>query len=199
MGGLAFKTKQVCDLLDAFGKDVIIIETIGVGQAELDVAKAAHTTLVVLVPESGDGIQAMKAGLMEIGDLFIVNKSDREGADRMVVEIEMMLSLRPQNDDWPPKVFRTVASEGEGIDILNENIREHWSYLENHHLLHKLREKNIRAEIFENVEYKLIQSLWNDNGIKKIINDVVSRVTAGAISPFEASDELLRYYRKKKS
>jgi len=112
VGGLATRTKEVCDVLDAFGRDCIIIETVGVGQTELDIAGAAHSTVVVLVPESGDGIQTMKAGLMEIGDLFCVNKSDREGADRMVMEIETMVEMKTKTNGWVPPVVKTVATNG---------------------------------------------------------------------------------------
>ena len=115
VGGLAARTKEVCDVLDAFGRDCIIIETVGVGQVELDIAGAAHSTVVVLVPESGDGIQTMKAGLMEIGDLFCVNKSDREGADRVVMEVETMVEMKTKTNGWVPPVVKTVATTGLGV------------------------------------------------------------------------------------
>lgn len=191
LGGLASKTKEVCDLLDAFGKDVVIIETVGVGQAELDVAKAAHTTLVVLVPESGDGIQAMKAGLMEIGDIFVVNKSDRDGADRLVGEIEMMLEMRPQDDAWRPRVVKTTAINGEGLESLSEIIDEHRSYLNEHGLLSKLREKNIRSEIVDLVEHRLSQSLWEDSKLKEFLDELIVEVMKGKMSPIMASQKIL--------
>jgi LAO/AO transport system kinase len=193
-GGLASKTKEVCDLLDAFGKDIIILETIGVGQAELDVAKAAQTTLIVLVPESGDGIQAMKAGLMEIGDLFVVNKSDREGADRLVVEIQMMLDMRPQEDGWKPKVLKTTASAGEGVDALAGEIASHRKFLEDRALLVHLRKENVRSEITDLVEQRLAHSLWEDSGIKGRLNELVENVVRGKLSPYQASEEILTYH-----
>ena len=111
LGGLALKTKEVCDVLDAFGRDVIIIETIGVGQVELDIAGAAYTTIVVLVPESGDAIQAMKAGLMEVGDLFAINKSDREGADRMAMGSRRCWKCASGQTTGSRRSIKTVATE----------------------------------------------------------------------------------------
>jgi len=196
LGGLASKTKEVCDLLDAFGKEIVIIETIGVGQAELDVAKAAHTTLVVLVPESGDGIQAMKAGLMEIGDIFVVNKSDREGADRLVVEIDMVLGMRSQDEGWHPPVIKTTALEGEGIETLFRGIKDHRLFLEQNDLLDVLRRENIRSEITQLVEQRLAQSLWDNSKMKDLLEDFADKVVAGEMSPYEASEEVWERWRR---
>lgn len=198
LGGLASKTKEVCDLLDAFGKDVIIIETVGVGQAELDVAKAAHTTLIVLVPESGDGIQAMKAGLMEIGDIFVVNKSDREGADRLIVEIELMLEMRPQDDDWHPRVIKTTAIEGKGVETLYRGIKDHRLFLEQNDLLVGFLEENIRAEIIQLVERRQSQSLWNDKNIIDLLERLIPEVIKGKMSPHEASEKVWRCSAREK-
>jgi LAO/AO transport system kinase len=130
-GGLSATTREATDLMDAFGFDRILLETVGVGQAELEIASQADTTVVVLVPESGDGIQAMKAGLMEVADLFVVNKSDRPGADRLRKEIRMVKHLREAGDDggWEPPVLMTVASAGEGVDELEAALREHARHL----------------------------------------------------------------------
>jgi len=197
LGGLALKTKEVCDLLDAFGKEVIIIETVGVGQAELDVAKAAHTTLVVLVPESGDGIQAMKAGLMEIGNIFVVNKSDREGADRLVTEIEMMIEMHSRENSWRPPVVKTTAVAGEGIELLFQGIKNHHAFLEQHDLLIDLRKENVRSEITQLVEQRLSQSLWDNSEIKFFLERYVSEVCTGKMSPREASEKILEYWALK--
>jgi LAO/AO transport system kinase len=190
LGGLSSKTKEVCDLLDAFGKDVIIIETVGVGQAELDVAQAAHTTLVVLVPESGDGIQAMKAGLMEIGDIFIVNKSDREGADRLVMEIEMMLEMRPEDCLWKPKVIQTIAKDGDGIDELSEEVQCHFEFLNGNDLIKSFRIKNVRSEIQERINQKLAHSLWDNPELNSLLESLVEKVVGGNLAPGEAATEL---------
>lgn len=122
LGGVAAATHEVLDLLDAFGVEWILVETVGVGQSELDVARMTDVTLVVLVPESGDAVQAMKAGLMEIGDLFVVNKADRDGSDRSVLELRSMLALRQTGGQRPVEVMRTVAVEGTGVPDLLEAV-----------------------------------------------------------------------------
>jgi LAO/AO transport system kinase len=123
-GGLARATRHVVRLLDAFGKDVIIIETVGVGQTELDIMRLADTTVVVLVPEAGDTVQTMKAGLLEIADIFVVNKADREGANRIKTELELMLNLRP-GGEWSVPVLLTQADQDKGVKELVEALLEH--------------------------------------------------------------------------
>ena len=125
MGGLAVHTAQVCDVVDAAGFTRVLVETVGVGQSELEVAQTADSTAVVLVPESGDGVQAMKAGLMEIGDVFVINKSDRDGADRAVFAIRSALELRQPGGAWSPPVLQTVATEGTGIAEVLDSFEEH--------------------------------------------------------------------------
>lgn len=129
LGGLSRKTADVVKIMDAFGKDIVFIETVGVGQSEVDIVKAADTTLVVLVPGLGDDIQAIKAGILEIGDIFAINKADREGVDRLNVELEMMLDLNQDMVAWRPPIKRTVASRNEGIDELTATIDEHIAHL----------------------------------------------------------------------
>ena len=126
LGGLCKNVVEACDVLDAAGKDFIIIETVGVGQSELDIAQTADTTLVVLVPESGDSVQAMKAGLMEIADIFVLNKSDREGADAVAATIKNIIHLKPPTpDNWIIDVLKTTASKNTGIEELFKKILEH--------------------------------------------------------------------------
>ena len=131
LGGLAPATRDVCDVLDGAGFDQVLVETVGVGQTELDVVAATDTTVVVLVPESGDGIQTLKSGLMEIADVFVVNKSDRPGADQLVKEIGAALELRTRaRDGWEPPVLRTIALSGEGVPALTEAIAGHRAWLD---------------------------------------------------------------------
>jgi len=153
LGGLAETTGMVADVLDAFGYDMIIIETVGVGQSEIDVVKAADTVVVVLVPEAGDSVQALKAGLMEVSDVFAVNKSDREGADRFVRELSAVISLSPK--EWKPPIIKTVALSGEGIKELADAILKHRDFLGD-----KLREKRIDRMV-EQVENLLIKRFLN--------------------------------------
>ena len=199
LGGLASKTREVTDLLDAFGKDVVLIETVGVGQAELDIANAAHTTLVVLVPESGDGIQAMKAGLMEIGDIFVVNKADREGADRLVVEIDSMLKLRNGDEDWNPPVLKTTAVREEGLKELVEAVNAHHAFLKTGDQLESFRLKTVRSEIKERVRQRFNLSMWQEPDMTEILDRLTSRVISGEIDPFSASEQLWSAWEKNHS
>lgn len=191
-GGLASRTREVCDLMDAFGKEVILIETIGVGQAELDVANTAQTTVIVLVPESGDGIQAMKAGLMEIGDLFVVNKSDREGADRLMTEIRMMLDLRPREEGWQPEVMKTTASQGEGVERLVEEIGRHRTFLADRRMLLNHRKENIRREMIRLAESRLATRFWKIKGMSAMADRLVDEIADGQMSPYQAIDRLFQ-------
>lgn len=129
LGGLSRKTADAAKLMDAAGKDIVFIETVGVGQSEVDIIKAADTTVVVLVPGLGDDIQAIKAGILEIGDIFAINKADREGADKLKTELEMMLDLDQAKGDWRPPIKATVASGGQGIEELAATIGGHIDYL----------------------------------------------------------------------
>src|SRR5437773_6125439 len=130
MGGLAKATNDVVDLLDASGFDVVIVESVGVGQDEVDVIRTVQTNIVLLVPGMGDDIQAIKAGIMEIGDIFVVNKADRPGADRTVTEITMMMSLVEEHPAWVPPIVKTVASRAEGVEELDDALAKHRAYLE---------------------------------------------------------------------
>ena len=147
LGGLSKKTADVVKLMDAFGMDLVIIETVGVGQSEVDIVKSADTTLVVLVPGLGDDIQAIKAGILEIGDVFAINKADRDGCDKLNIEIEMMLDLNPTKVEWRPPIKRTIASKNEGIPELVECLDEHFEFLEDTGELSVRRAERTRNEI----------------------------------------------------
>ena len=147
LGGMSRKTAEVVKILDAAGKDIVIIETVGVGQSEVDIVKTADTTLVVLVPGLGDDIQAIKAGILEIGDVFAINKADREGVERLNLEIEMMLDLDQAENKWRPKVMRTVASQNEGVHELVNAIEEHATHMIKSGLIQRRRFERTRTEI----------------------------------------------------
>ena len=155
MGGLAVHTAQACDVLDAAGFSRILIETVGVGQSELEVAQAADSTVVVLVPESGDGVQAMKAGLMEIGDLFVINKADREGADRAAFAVKAALELRAPGHDWSPPVLLTTASSGEGVHEVVEQFEEHLEHLKRHGELDRRRRRRMEQRLHDLMRERL--------------------------------------------
>ena len=163
LGGLSKKTRETADILDASGVDIILMETVGVGQSELDIAGAADTTIVVLVPESGDGIQAMKAGLMEIADFFVLNKADRPGADQAVMSLKMILGFRPHDEKtWMPPVVKSVASAGNGIDEIIDAIDRHRAHLMQHGQFTERRAKRMRDRIIALVQDRLKKEFWND-------------------------------------
>ena len=143
LGGLSQKAGDAVKLMDAYGFDVIIVETVGVGQSEVDIVKTADTTMVVVIPGMGDDIQAIKAGILEIGDLFTINKADREGTDKL----NMMLELNPEHVGWRPPINRTIASKGEGIEAVVDSIEEHKAYLIESDQLSKIRKARIKNEV----------------------------------------------------
>ncbi len=171
LGGLARAAGEMADVMDAFGFDRIVFETVGVGQSELEVVQYADTTMVVLVPESGDGIQAMKAGLMEIGDLFVINKSDREGAARFAIEIDTVMNLR-QWQGWIPPVLSTVASTGEGVEELSDILTKHVDYLKQEELWDKRRYERGLKKYQRVVDDEILGAFWTAKR-KQLLNDAV--------------------------
>ncbi len=193
-GGLSRKTQEAGDIFDAAGYDVILLETVGVGQVELDVVQAADSVIVVLVPESGDEIQMMKAGLMEIGDIFVVNKSDREGANKLLVTLQHLLAVREGgNDTWSPQVTSTIASTGSGIDRLGEIIEHHRTHLETTgRWERKLRERYI-SQVRELVQDELTDQFWNESK-KQQLQDELSKHWNIRTSPYQLSQLLLAQF-----
>jgi LAO/AO transport system kinase len=155
LGGLSQKAGDAVKLMDAFGMDVIIVETVGVGQSEVDIVKTADTTMVVVIPGMGDDIQAIKAGILEIGDLITINKADREGTDKLNIEMEMMLELNPEHVQWRPPINRTIASRGEGIEEVVNSIEEHHKYLVDSGKLAEIRKKRIKSEITDMINVRV--------------------------------------------
>lgn len=195
LGGLSKKTNDAADVLDAAGYDFIILETVGVGQSELDIANAADTTIVVLVPESGDSIQAMKAGLMEIADFFVLNKSDRPGADSALTAIQTILMLRDHTEkDWLPKILKSIASENKGIKEIADEIYRHKVYLESNKLLYYKREEKFRLRIKEIVEALIHNEFWQEDTLSKL-NESIKKVVEGNLSPYQLAEELYLNYR----
>jgi LAO/AO transport system kinase len=196
LGGLSKKAIDAADIIDAAGYDLIILETVGVGQSELDIAQAADTTIVVLVPESGDAVQAMKAGLMEIADFFVLNKSDRPGANQAVSAIKTILMMRDHDaSSWMPDIIKTIASENDGIEETAAEIDRHKDYLINMGNLKKRREHRTRLRIKEIVEDKIRTELWNDIR-EKSLSSSLEKVVLGNLSPYHIADEILENFRK---
>jgi LAO/AO transport system kinase len=189
-GGLSRAAREIVKLLDAFGHDIIIIETVGVGQTELSVMDLADTTVVVTVPEGGDGVQVMKAGLNEIADLFVVNKADRDGADRIKAELELDVHLR-SSAGWRPPVLLTQAAADVGIDALIAAIARHAEYLRAHR--DPLRENQRRTREFVEVltaemEERMKRALNNGAGDEQ---GILSEVRAGSLNPYGAARRII--------
>ena len=190
LGGLSRTTREVCDVIDAFGMERILIETVGVGQSELDIVSAADTVVVVLVPESGDEIQAMKAGLMEIGDLFVVNKSDREGADRMVHHLEEVLVSHPARDGWRPRVVRAIARDETGVEEILSAIEEHREYLAAGAGLLEKRRAGMRREVEDRILETVGESYLREPRIARRLSDGLERVLRRDESPYHLAREV---------
>ncbi len=193
LGGLSQKAREAGDVLDAFGKDFVIYETVGVGQSELEIVEAADTVIVVLVPESGDAVQAMKAGLMEIADIFVMNKSDREGAGRALNELQAILHLRP-NAAWNPPVLSTVASQGKGLEELWEKIRSHRAFNEQDGRLQTKRRDRLEKTVRELVSRQLKQEFWDEEA-QRILRESLAHFQDRLLSPHRIVEELMKKYR----
>ncbi|RMF22810.1 MAG: methylmalonyl Co-A mutase-associated GTPase MeaB [Deltaproteobacteria bacterium] len=192
-GGLARAGRDVARLFDAFGKDVVIIETVGVGQTELDIMEVADTVVVVLVPEAGDTVQVMKAGLLEIADVFVVNKADREGANRMRTELELMLSLKASegghSGGWQVPVLMTQASRCEGTEAVLDSCLAHFEHLADGDRDERRRQR-LAAEVLEIFEEELMRRL-RGRSQQAPVNTVLADVASGRTDPYRAALDLL--------
>lgn len=190
LGGLSRKTADAVKLMDAFGLDVILIETVGVGQSEVDIVKNADTTLVVLVPGLGDDIQAIKAGILEIGDVFCINKCDRDGADRLNVEIEMMLDLG-EAQNWRPPIERTIANKDQGVAEVVAALGEHRKYLEESGLLEERRRERARSEMLEMIHDRISRHIEENISSTGEFSDCVEQVFERKTDPFTVVDSIV--------
>ncbi len=190
-GGLATTTEEVADLLEAFGFERILIETVGVGQAELDIAASADTTVLVLVPESGDVIQTLKAGVMEAADVYVINKSDRPGAEKLRHEVEGMLRMRP-SDQWEPPVLGTVATTGGGIGELGAALERHYAYLQGSGRLAAGRRNRLQRRLRAVVERAVRQWVWDATRAEELVAERLDDVAAGRESPYDVAAEIVQ-------
>ncbi len=190
LGGVARATSDVVKLLDAFGKDTILIETVGAGQAEVDIVKIAHTIIIVTVPGLGDDIQAIKAGIMEIGDIFAVNKADRGEADRKVREIMAMLELGPTGSSWKPPVIKTTAKDGEGIKELLDESEKHFRWLKESGLKKEKDVTKSRDELFQIIGEKIERAVI-DRVDTLVIDGLSRQVAERSMDPYTAASEIL--------
>jgi LAO/AO transport system kinase len=192
LGGLAKATNDVVDLLDAAHFDVVLVETVGVGQDEVEVVRTVQTNLVVLVPGMGDDIQAIKAGIMEIGDIFVVNKADRPGADKTVTEVTMMMSLVEEHGDWIPPIVKTVASQSKGIAELDEAIVKHYEYLRASGELDRRNRERVRIRIETLLKEQFMERLIGGTITRENYEELLEDVLRKRLSPHEGADSVLR-------
>ena len=195
LGGLSKATQAAVRLMDIFGKDYIFIETVGVGQSEVDIVKTADSVVMVMVPGLGDDIQAIKAGIMEIGDIFAINKADLDGADRTKIEIEMMLDLN-ENKAWRPPVCKVVAVENSGMDILLGHIQKHRMYLSESGELVKRRARNIRNELMDLVRDRVMEFITRETGKKLTVDHLVERIVAKDMDIYSAAEYIMEAINK---
>lgn len=200
LGGLSRKAEEAADVLDAAGCDVVILETVGVGQSELDIAQTADTTIVVLVPESGDSIQAMKAGLMEIADFFVLNKADRPGADSAAASLKMIVGMKTADTTtgkavWNPDVLPAIASENKGVQEIIDTVERHKRYLEETGTLRHRRISRLERRINTIVLERLSENFWTPER-NAALRKIVHSTSHSMQSPYEIADILLDEFRK---
>jgi LAO/AO transport system kinase len=194
LGGIARATNDAIRVLDAFKKDIIFVETVGAGQSEVDIVRTAHTTVVVEQPGLGDDIQAIKAGIMEIGDIFVVNKADRDGVDKTVSEIDIMLDLNPTRyeNSWRPPVVKVIARENKGIDELYNKIIEHLDYLKSSGEFSSVQRIRCQDEFVEILKQNLTTYILNKVIDQGKFDEVVEQLVRRQIDPYKATDSMLK-------
>ncbi|MEU1478536.1 methylmalonyl Co-A mutase-associated GTPase MeaB [Streptomyces sp. NPDC005760] len=192
LGGLAWAAPQAIRVLDAAGCDVILVETVGVGQSEVEIASQADTSVVLLAPGMGDGIQAAKAGILEIGDVYVVNKADRDGADATARELNHMLGLGESRGpgDWRPPIVKTVAARAEGVDEVVEALEKHRAWMEEHGVLAARRRARAAHEV-EAIALTALRARIGDLRGDRRLDALADRIVAGRLDPYRAADELV--------
>jgi len=195
-GGLTQSTRSAIDVLDAMGKDYILVETVGVGQDEVDVVKSAHTTVIVVIPGMGDDIQAIKAGILEAGDIFVINKAEREGADKTLADLRLMLDMdqnKYREGKWKPPILKTEAVFDKGVVELLEEIEKHREYLKQTHgtLLPRRQKEKVSQELLDMVKSRLIEEVLGKLTETGEFDRAVDEIVEGQIDPYTACDNLV--------
>ncbi|MFJ9467239.1 methylmalonyl Co-A mutase-associated GTPase MeaB [Streptomyces caniferus] len=192
LGGLAWAAPQAIRVLDAAGCDVVLVETVGVGQSEVEIASQADTSVVLLAPGMGDGIQAAKAGILEIGDVYVVNKADRDGADATARELNHMLGLGESRaaGDWRPPIVKTVAARGEGVDEVVEALEKHRAWMEERGVLAERRRSRAAHEV-ETIAVTALRERIGDLRGDRRLDALAERIVSGETDPYRAADELV--------
>jgi LAO/AO transport system kinase len=190
LGGLALATHNTIQLMDAMGMDIVLAETVGVGQSELEVAGAADTTVVVIPPGLGDGVQAIKAGIMEIADIFVVNKADHPQTDKTVADIRDLLRMGPEHDAWTPPIVKTIATRNQGLEDLWMRIRQHRQYLGASGGLEARRRQRIEREILDIAEQRLRERVLRPKMESPQFREMLDLVVDRQLDPYEAADKI---------
>lgn len=195
LGGISQATTDAVKVLDAFGCHVVLVETVGAGQGEVEIARMAHTTVVVEVPGMGDGIQVIKAGILEAADLFVVNKADKIRADQLAAELTSMLAMRDGDDGWVPPVLKTVATTGSGIGLLADALDAHRSYLMDSGEMERRCRDNALRELLNATKQRFIEDLWSELGEGEILA-MAGEVAERHLSSRSAAVELVDRFRR---
>lgn len=196
LGGLARATNDTIKVLDAMGKDIVFVETVGVGQGEVDVVRTADTIVVVLVPGMGDDVQAIKAGIMEIGDVFCVNKGDRDGTNRTMAEVAALLEMQMRRAEaWVPPIVRTVATTDEGTDDLIGAVHRHRQHLERSGELQERRRRRSEAELLEILKSRLVDFVMTEDKVRGRFDRYVDEIAKRDKDPHEAAARILEEFR----
>jgi LAO/AO transport system kinase len=191
LGGLARASADVAVVIEASGKQRLLIETVGVGQDEIDIVRLADVTVVVLVPGMGDDVQSLKAGIMEIADIFVVNKSDRNGADHVEKEVRAMQSLAAEHGSWIPPVIRTIATTGAGIEELGQAVDRFWSWLAQEERLSARRERHWQARVMDMVRHELLRAIRGGGLSDQALAKISHQVAVGLENPYQLVPQLL--------
>ncbi len=191
LGGLAKKTGDLVKILDAFGKDIILVETVGAGQSEVEIVGTAYSTVIVEVPGLGDDIQAIKAGILEIGDIFVVNKSDLDGADETARELDAMLDMNSNNLDWRPPILQTRAKDGNGISQVADALNDHMVHMKETGILYKLVRARTKDELEEIISENIRSYIDGTHGEEEL-EELVDRIMDGELDPYNAAEIFLK-------
>lgn len=195
-GGLTQSTRSAIDVLDAMGKDYVIVETVGVGQDEVDVVRSAHTTVICVIPGMGDDIQAIKAGILEVGDIFLINKADREGSDKTLSDLRLMIDMdqkKYEDGTWKPPILKAEAVFDRGVEELIQEIARHAEYLRSVYgdLRFRARRDKVQEELAEMVKAQLIETVVGKIVASGEFDEAVDRIVRGRVDPYTASDDLV--------
>jgi len=197
LGGLARSSADVATVIEASGKQRLLVETVGVGQDEIDIVRLADITVVVLVPGMGDDVQSLKAGIMEVADIFVVNKSDRDGADNVEREVRAMQSLAAEHGDWIPPVVRTIATTGAGIEELEHAVDQFWSFLAQEGRLTARREAHWRARVMDMMRHELLRALRGRGLTDQALETISQQVALGQRNPYQLVPQLLERFMQR--